>query len=78
MQTLSLAEHLDTPDEEWQHLIDIATVDAPQRTDYERRNDNVLSGKPLCDTCDGTGNDYFHMYHRCSDCGGSGLEREEQ
>ena len=32
-------------------------------------------GDPPCKRCDGTGNELFSMYRRCSDCGGSGVQR---
>lgn len=37
-------------------------------------------GDPPCKRCDGTGNELFSMYRRCSDCGGTGAAavREEQ
>jgi DnaJ-class molecular chaperone len=34
---------------------------------------NVASGKPLCEHCEGTGNEFYFMYHECPKCAGTGL-----
>lgn len=54
-------------------LIDIESCPVPVRQDYWRRNDNIASGKKLCDECDGTGNQFMYMYSKCPACKGSGL-----
>ncbi|HON83090.1 MAG TPA: hypothetical protein PLI22_03025 [Caldisericia bacterium] len=41
--------------------------------DFETRNKNIKSGKKLCKRCDGTGNEFFSMYKRCTKCFGTGV-----
>ena len=53
-------------------LVDLETVPVHQRVDFHTRNQNILGGFVLCDECDGTGNEFFSMYHECPKCGGSG------
>lgn len=72
LKTYSLTEHLDLSDEQINHLIDMESVPVPQRRDYFKRNDNVLSGRTLCGACDGTGNEHFWSYKQCKECKGSG------
>lgn len=43
------------------------------RMDYERRNENILNNKELCEYCGGTGNEFFSMYKACSKCNGKGF-----
>lgn len=40
--------------------------------DQRHRERLILSGTPLCEHCDGTGNELYSMYRRCPVCGGSG------
>jgi len=49
------------------------TVPYRIRMDYARRNANVALRAWLCGRCDGTGNDLYAMWHKCSRCGGLGL-----
>jgi len=56
-------------------LIDLNTCPIRIRSDYVRRNDNVLAGKKLCERCDGTGNELMNWYSRCSSCDGTGVHR---
>ena len=57
-------------------LVDLETVPLPQRVDYETRNENISKQEKLCPHCDGTGNEFMYMYHKCSDCYGTGIRRE--
>lgn len=52
--------------------VDIDTVPAHQQMDMRRYNDNLQKGATLCTNCDGTGNEFFSMYHKCPQCGGTG------
>lgn len=36
-------------------------------------HENKLSGLPLCEHCDGTGNAMYSMYQECSKCHGRGV-----
>ena len=54
-------------------LIDLNTCPIRIRSDYVRRNANVLAGKKLCKRCDGTGNELMNWYSRCSTCDGTGV-----
>ena len=56
-------------------LVDLETVPYHMRNDYYKRNLVVESGKPLCDFCDGTGNEFYSMYRKCPVCGGDGIKR---
>lgn len=56
-------------------LIDLRTVPLTMRMDYQKRNENVEEGEILCPKCDGTGNELFSMFRRCSECGGTGIKR---
>jgi len=40
--------------------------------DEKIRFDNIKAGRELCKRCDGTGNEVFSMYRRCTECGGRG------
>ena len=40
------------------------------RQDYERQR--LVPPSERCDRCEGTGNELFSMYRRCSACGGTG------
>jgi hypothetical protein len=46
-----------------------------QHGDIKTRNVNIDKGFTLCKRCDGTGNELFSCFKRCSDCGGSGQDR---
>ena len=56
-------------------LIDLDTVPPRMMQDYLRRNDNLRKKRPLCGPCDGTGNEFFSMYHRCPKCQGRGFQQ---
>lgn len=58
-------------------LIDVYTIAPHMRVDYVKRNGNVEKGKTLCPRCDGTGNELFSMYRRCSKCNGTGIKKED-
>jgi rubredoxin len=57
-------------------LVDLETVSMHMRNDYYKRNLVVAAGKPLCDNCDGTGNEFYSMYRKCPVCGGDGIKME--
>lgn len=42
--------------------------------DERIRNANIDAGYPLCDHCDGTGNELFSMYRMCPECNGTGID----
>lgn len=44
--------------------------------DMFRRDELLALGLELCERCDGTGNELFSMYRRCSDCHGEGTKSE--
>jgi RecJ-like exonuclease len=44
--------------------------------DYITKNKNIKNGKDLCNRCDGTGNEFYSMYKKCSACGGTGIFNE--
>jgi DnaJ-class molecular chaperone len=46
--------------------------------DERKRKQNIDKGLPLCDRCNGTGNELFGMYRACRDCGGSGVDKRDQ
>jgi DnaJ-class molecular chaperone len=41
--------------------------------DYVRRNKNIDDEKTLCGKCEGTGNELYSMYKKCTRCGGKGF-----
>ena len=41
--------------------------------DQLKRRDNAEAGHTLCRRCEGTGNELFAMYRKCSACGGTGV-----
>jgi DnaJ-class molecular chaperone len=47
-----------------------------QWPDVATRNENIGNNKELCKRCDGTGNELFSMYRKCSDCNGTGIARK--
>lgn len=57
-------------------LVDLDTVPMHMRNDYYKRNLVVAAGKPLCDICDGTGNEFYSMYRQCPMCHGDGIKKE--
>lgn len=73
MKMISFRTYLDTKGNE-DVLIDLITVPLHMRIDYERRNENVKKGNPLCRRCDGTGNELFSMWRCCSECKGTGVK----
>ena len=76
MKTVSFREFLELPDESPEILIDINSVEPHMQGDYVKRNNNVKQGKLLCNRCDGTGNELFSMYKKCSECNGEGYKLE--
>jgi len=58
-------------------LIDLSSVPLHMRPDYSLRNLNIEKGRKLCEKCDGTGNEIFAHYRRCTICGGLGIEKEK-
>jgi len=50
--------------------------DFPSHTlrDVLMRNKNIDEGKELCERCEGTGNEFFSMYHECTHCKGTGVK----
>jgi len=53
--------------------IDIDSVPFHAQRDYVIRNENVKNGKPLCLRCNGTGNELFSMYRKCTVYKGNGI-----
>lgn len=45
--------------------------------DNKKADDNLLDGKEICKKCGGTGNEFFMMYKKCSDCDGKGHSENE-
>ena len=46
--------------------------------DVSTHNDNIENHRKLCKRCNGTGNELFSMYRKCSMCNGMGyLEKPE-
>lgn len=43
-------------------------------SDDQRVKANEASGKPLCEHCGGSGNEFLFMYRACPKCAGTGLE----
>lgn len=48
-----------------------AVIGNPQ--DIAQAQRNKQAGEPICKRCEGTGNELFAMYRKCSACGGSGV-----
>lgn len=46
--------------------------------DDARKAQVEKEGKPLCDNCDGTGNQFLFMYSKCPKCNGTGIAPYEQ
>ena len=44
------------------------------KMDIRKRNENIDENKELCKKCDGTGNQLFSRYQKCSDCNGTGIK----
>ncbi len=40
--------------------------------DVQTRNENIDKDLNLCSRCEGTGNELYSMYHKCTSCNGSG------
>jgi len=59
-------------------IIDISTKPLHMRMDYQRRNENVVKGLDLCERCDGTGNELYSMYKKCSQCSGTGIQKMKE
>lgn len=51
---------------------------AHQVMDYMTLEENEKAGNELCKRCDGTGNELFSMYRRCTDCNGTGIAKKEE
>ena len=47
---------------------------AHQGGDVLVRNENIAKGRTLCKRCEGTGNQLFSMYQKCSECNGKGYK----
>ena len=47
-----------------------------QYGDVQRHNDNVSAGRTLCSRCEGTGNELYSMWKKCTDCAGLGYIKE--
>lgn len=45
--------------------------------DYIRLDDNKRLNKPLCDHCEGTGNELLSMYRKCPKCNGTGVQQTQ-
>lgn len=58
-------------------LVDLNTVPVHMQMDYNTRNKNVMAGHELCKLCDGTGNEFYSMYKKCPNCGGSGRKKND-
>jgi len=59
-----------------ENLTDLNTIPFHMRMNYEKRNNNITSGKKLCLYCSGTGNELYFMYRKCPKCDGSGVYKE--
>ena len=62
-------------DEEFQEYLKsrkISLSDLNLAGDELVRFENIKAGRELCKRCDGTGNEVFFMYRRCTKCGGKG------
>ncbi len=57
-------------------LRDIRKVPEHMQMDERTRNDNIDKKLHLCEICDGTGNELFSMYKKCSNCDESGVKKE--
>lgn len=40
--------------------------------DMMRLAGNLAEGKPLCEACEGTGNEFYSMHRDCPKCNGTG------
>lgn len=45
----------------------------PVGMDELKKRKNVADGKPLCEWCEGTGNQFYFMYSACPKCNGTGI-----
>jgi len=72
MKTVSFETFLKLPDSESFVLVDLNTTPAHMAGDYYKRNNNILNERKLCDRCQGTGNELYSMYRKCTACNGSG------
>ncbi len=46
------------------------------RVESDNRYAATIPQEKRCERCDGTGNEFMFMYHRCPDCGGTGRKRK--
>lgn len=53
--------------------LDSSKIPFHMRVDNNIRNENIDAGKPLCEHCDGTGNELLSMYRSCPICKGTGV-----
>ena len=53
---------------------DVTKYSLYMRMDYERKNKNIDDRKSLCKKCDGTGNQLFSYYQKCTKCDGLGFK----
>ena len=54
-------------------IIEQAKEDHRVQHDDERAEKVKESGSPVCDNCDGTGNEFLFMYSKCPKCDGTGI-----
>jgi len=59
-------------------VVDVSKVPTHMRGDYLKRNNNIENGFKLCKRCNGTGNELYSMYRRCTDCGGTGKAKNKK
>ena len=59
-------------DEKW----DVKKYPAHMQMDARQRNTNIDAGEKLCERCQGTGNELYSMYHKCTACNGTGTKGE--
>jgi len=59
-------------------LVDLDTVPLHMEMDYITRNENVMLRNELCTYCDGTGNEFYSMYCKCSLCDGKGTTNDDK
>lgn len=71
METVTMAEFQRLPGR-CLVLVDLETVVHYARSDYATRNVNLQAGRRLCPQCNGTGNQLWVMYQRCTACHGAG------
>ena len=53
-------------------IVDLDKYPLHMRMDYQKRNENIQAGYKLCGRCEGTGNELYSMYRKCTVCRGTG------